>query len=59
VRYARFLLEHYFPLHKELCYEEGRLMKAYVCGTQEDAAQQLSSLCGRTRKQRARYIKKN
>jgi len=59
VRYARFLLEHYFPLHKELCYEEGRLMKAYVCGTQEDAAQQLSSLCGRTRKQRARYFKKN
>ena len=56
VRYARFLLEHYFPLHDELCIEEGRLMKAYICGTQADAAQQLAALKGRTDCLRARYF---
>ena len=56
VRFARFLLEHYFPLQRELCHEEGRLMKAYVCGTEPDAAGQLAALKGRTDALRARYF---
>lgn len=46
-RYARFLMENYFPIHDEFCVEEGRLMKAYVCGDPE-AAGELNRLYGRT-----------
>lgn len=56
VRYARFLLEGYFPLQKRLCFEEGRLMKAYVCGTEADAAQRLRTLHGQTDRLRARLL---
>jgi hypothetical protein len=41
-----FLLEEYFPLHDELCFEEGRLMKEYACGGKEAAAL-LNALHGR------------
>ncbi|MDR1949791.1 MAG: hypothetical protein LBQ38_10395 [Spirochaetaceae bacterium] len=41
-----FLLEEYFPLHDELCFEEGRLMKDYACGD-KSAAALLSGLRGR------------
>lgn len=30
VSYAFYLYYNYFPLHKELCFEEGRLMRAYL-----------------------------
>lgn len=56
VRYARFLLKNYFPLQKRLCFEEGRLMKAYVCGTEPDAAQRLGALHGQTDRLRARLL---
>ena len=29
-KYANFLLKNYFPLHDDLCYEEGRAMKDYA-----------------------------
>jgi predicted metal-dependent phosphoesterase TrpH len=45
--YAFFLLNEYFPLHDELCFEEGRLMKDYVCGD-EKAAAALTGLHGRS-----------
>lgn len=48
VRYARYLLETYFPELSALCFEEGRLMKAYVCGTEPDALDKLNALHGRT-----------
>lgn len=32
LEFVLFLLAEYMPLHDELCYEEGRLMKEYVCG---------------------------
>jgi hypothetical protein len=41
-----FLLEEYFPLHDELCFEEGRLMKDFICGD-SSAAEQLGRLQGR------------
>lgn len=59
VRYSRFLLDFYFPIHDELCYEEGRLMKQYVTGTddeKEDAKATLDFLYGRGKKLREKYF---
>ncbi|MCL2513480.1 MAG: hypothetical protein FWF08_06225, partial [Oscillospiraceae bacterium] len=56
VRYARFLMENYFPLHDELCFEEGRLMKAYSNG-EEGAAEALGFIYGRVQRQREKYFK--
>ena len=47
VKYARYLLENYFPRYDELCFEQGRLMKEWACGD-EDALATLKSLQGRT-----------
>jgi hypothetical protein len=47
VKYADFLLNEYFPLHHALCYEEGRLMKDYVCGDTK-ALELLRLMKGRT-----------
>jgi len=49
VKYALFLLKYYFPRHDELCFEEGVLMKNYVCGD-EDSGNLLKLYSGRTRK---------
>jgi len=38
VMYAQFLLEEYFPLHDELCFEEGRLMKEMFLGDKKAEA---------------------
>lgn len=59
VRYSRFLLDTFFPLHDELCYEEGRLMKQYITGTdeeKEEAAKALDFINGRMKKQREKYF---
>lgn len=59
VRYARFLLDNYFPIHDEYCYEEGRLMRQYVDGTEEekeDAKKTLSAIYGRVAKMRKKYF---
>lgn len=42
-----FLVTEYMPLHDELCFEEGRLMKAYACGD-ENAGELLRSIGRRT-----------
>ncbi len=55
VKYACFLMRNYFPLHDELCFEEGRAMKAYVCGD-PNAINVLSAIAGRTRQLRDRYF---
>ncbi len=47
VSYGIFLNRNYFPLHDELCYEEGRLMRAYI-GGDERARNQLGNLKGQT-----------
>jgi hypothetical protein len=47
VKYADFLLNEYFPLHDPLCFEEGRLMKAYACGDGK-ALELLGLMQGRT-----------
>ena len=53
VKYAIFLMEHYFPLHNELCVEEGVLMREYILGD-KSAGEVLSALSGRVE----RYAKK-
>ena len=44
VRYCWFLLNFYFPLHDALCAEEGRLMKQYAVGTEEERQEALDLL---------------
>lgn len=55
IKYANFLMENYFPLHDDLCYEEGRLMKDYVCGS-KDAAEHLALIYGRVGSLRRKYF---
>ena len=45
--FVLFLTTEYMPLHDELCFEEGRLMKAYACGD-EKAGEILKSIGRRT-----------
>lgn len=47
VEFVLFLIAEYMPLHDELCYEEGRLMKAYACGDRE-AGEMLRQIGRRT-----------
>lgn len=49
VKYAIFLIEHYFPLHNELCVEEGVLMREYVLGDKE-SGEALSAISGRVKR---------
>jgi predicted metal-dependent phosphoesterase TrpH len=53
--YVEFLLNDYFPLHDELCFEEGRLMKDYVNGV-EGSKEALKVLHGRTQKMINKYF---
>jgi len=55
VRYACFLEKNFFPLHDELCFEEGRAMKDYVMG-EPGAKETLEFISGRMRKQREKYF---
>jgi hypothetical protein len=59
IRYTAFLLQYYFPLHDELCFEEGRLMKQYATGTKADkdeALEALGRINGRVKKLREKYF---
>lgn len=47
VKYAQFLFREVFPLHDELCYEEGQVMRRYLEGDKQ-AANALKDLKGRT-----------
>ena len=48
IAYMAFLEREYFPIHDDMCIEEGRMMKAYVCG-EASAASRLNMLYGQTR----------
>ncbi len=59
VRYGWFLMQNYFPLHDELCFEEGRLMKIYRTGSaeeREDAKKGLEFIAGRMDKFRKKFF---
>ena len=58
-KYATFLLKYYFPLHDDVCKEEGRLMKQYATGTPSEKAEALEVLRligGRVQKHREKYF---
>lgn len=55
VKYTRFLLDEFTPLHDDLCFEEGRLMKAAVTGD-EDAKATLRFIHGRMQKLYNKYF---
>ena len=56
VKYACFLMKNYFPLHDELCFEEGRALKAYACGDKSEK-NILELMYGRTERMRKKYFK--
>ena len=59
VRYGCWLLKNYFPLHDELCFEEGRLMKQYVTGNEAERAEAkalLTAVHGRTERLLQKYF---
>ena len=56
VKYARFLMEYYFPGHDELCYEEGRLMREYALGD-EHSGKTLATLSDRCDKYREETLR--
>ena len=48
-------MDNYFPLHDELCFEEGRMMRDYINGRAE--AEELSSLANRTKELESKYFR--
>ena len=58
VKFARFLLSEYFPLHDDLCFEEGRLMREMFLGD-ADAEALLARMRGRTGKLLQKYYGKD
>jgi len=59
VSYALFLMSEYFPLHDEICREEGRLMRLLAYGGEEDAATGLERKSGRVERMMCKYIGRN
>ena len=56
VKYARFILDEFTPLHDDLCHEDGRAMKAYVTGD-KNAEADLKHMYGRVRSLFLKYFK--
>lgn len=54
VRYVRFLMREFFPLHDAVCLEEGLLMLKAL-GGMNNAAEQLKALKGRTAEMLKKY----
>lgn len=54
-KYACFLLKNFFPLHDELCFEEGRAMHDYI-NDDEDAETIIRLIAPRMKKQREKYF---
>jgi len=57
VSYALFLLSEYFPLHHDICYEEGRLMLQMAYGGSESAAVELNAKAGQVTEIVRKYIR--
>lgn len=59
IRYACFLLKNYFPIHDDALFEEGRMMKQAIYGTDDEksnAIQMLTLMSGRMKKMREKYF---
>ena len=57
VRYVIFLLEEYFPLHDEICREEGRLMRSLAYGKDENAVEELERKAGQVARMGRKYFR--
>ena len=57
-KYVIFLLQEYFPLHDELCFEEGRAMKDAYLGD-EQALELLRLIHGRVKRYTDRFFGRN
>ena len=55
MKYCWFLYENYIPIHDEVCFEEGRLMREYACGD-DDAGEELRRIGKRMEKLRKKYF---
>ncbi len=55
-KYAWFLTENYFPLHDDLCIEQGIAMKEYYCGDREKGLRMLEFLNGQIKEFWAKYL---
>jgi hypothetical protein len=55
MKYCWFLYENYIPIHDEVCFEEGRLMREYACGDDE-AGEELKRIGRRMEKLREKYF---
>ena len=58
VKYACFLMNSYFPLHQEACYEQGRAMLEYYCGDRDAGLKLLQTLDGRIQGMWKKYFNK-
>lgn len=56
VKYACFLMNSYFPLHQEACFEQGRAMAEYYCGDRETGLKLLQTLDGRIQAMWRKYF---
>ena len=59
IRYSTFLIRNYFPIHDDLCFEEGQAMKQYAVGTEEEKEEALALLrciSGRVERMRKKYF---
>jgi len=58
VSYALFLLSEYFPLHDEICYEEGRLMLGMAYNGSQEEVPELNAKAGRVSELIRKYMGK-
>ena len=58
VSYVLFLLSEYFPIHNDMCYEEGRLMIELAYGDEQNAAEELRRRAGKMDALIRRYMGK-
>ena len=56
VKYACFLMNEYFPLHKDACDEQGRAMKEYYSGDREEGRAMLELTKDRIKKFWKKYF---
>ena len=56
IKYARFLLDYYFPAHDELCVEEGILMREYALGD-EEAGERLRAINNRVERKMNKILR--
>lgn len=55
-KYARFLMDNWYPLHDRLCENESYWMRAYLCGTADNALDVLKEVSPQMKKMFKKYF---